>query len=81
MGSTLSPQSLELALRLPLQPSEGDSEGFYFWKPPPAFSALLSTPCPFLGGTARPPHYGRGRQRNSSNTHFGTGKQAGGEGD
>lgn len=26
------------------------------------FSSLLSTPCPLLGGTARPPHYGRGRE-------------------
>lgn len=54
--------------------------GFYFWKPPPDFSSLLSTPCPLLGGTVQPPYYGRGRERNSSNTHFGTGKRAGGEG-
>lgn len=58
----------------------GRTGGFYFWKPPPDFSSLLSTPCPLLGGTVQPPYYGRGRERNSSNTHFGTGKRAGGEG-
>lgn len=36
--------------------------GFYFWKPLLVFSSLLSTPCPLLGGTAQPPHYGRGRE-------------------
>ena len=36
--------------------------GFYFWKPPPDFSSLLSTPCPLLGGTVQPPYYGEGER-------------------
>lgn len=38
------------------------SRTLLFLETSPCFSSLLSTPCPLLGGTAQPPHYGRGRE-------------------
>lgn len=39
----------------------GEAERFIFGNLP-LFFRLLSTPCPLFRGTARPPHYGRGRE-------------------
>lgn len=62
LGSTRAHGRRTLAPSPPHQPSAGGTERFIFGNLP-VFSSLLSTPCPLLGGTARPPHYGRGREK------------------
>lgn len=77
-GLRTEPVSTAPSLPLPaLKPSEGEPEGFIFGNHPLLFRPFYPRHAPSSEGQLGPLITG---DRNSSNTHFGTEKRAGGEG-
>lgn len=77
-GLRTEPVSTAPSCPLPaLQPSEGEPEGFIFGNHPLLFRPFYPRHAPSSEGQLGPLITG---DRNSSNTHFGTEKRAGGEG-